>query len=159
MQEKTKTEILSENLIKAFVQFKRLRMNENNPKYKAKLSHCLKHSEVMLLFDLKELEKKFSEGVSVSTISQSLGVKPPSSTPVITNLEKKHLIERTMDSNDRRIIRVKLTEEGIQFIETNKQLLITKITGLVEYLGEEKSETLASLINETFSYFNNKDRK
>lgn len=158
MHEKTKTELLSENLIKAFIQFKRLRMNENNPKYKTDVSPCLKHSEIMLLYNLMEQEKNYPDGVSVSTISQSLCVKPPSITPVITSLEKKHMIERTMDSNDRRIIRVKLTQEGSQFIEANKQHMVSHITELVEYLGEEKSETLANLINEVFSYIINKEQ-
>lgn len=153
MQGKSETEFISINLIRAFIQFKRLRMNDNsfNPNH---THQCLKQSEMMLLHELSHLEKEYPDGVSVSNLSQSLCVKPPSITPVITSLEQKKMIERTMDTSDRRIIRVKTTDTGSQFVAENKRQMINKINGLVEYLGKDKSETLASLINETFSYFN-----
>ena len=152
MQDKSTTESASINLIKAFIQFKKLKMNENsfNPNH---THHGLKHSEIMLIHELSNLEKVYPEGVSVSSISQSLCVKPPSITPVITSLEQKNLIERTIDTSDRRIVRVKTTDAGNQFVEENKQQMVHMINGLVEYLGNEKSEKLASLLNETFSYF------
>ncbi len=153
MAEKSKSEIISENLIKAFVQFKKLRVNEGNPKYDHEHFHNgLKHSEIMLLFELKAVENDYPDGISVSDISSSMCVKPPSITPIISSLEQKNMVERTMDSNDRRIIRVKLKETGNKFIEENKQHMVSRIKGLVEYLGDEKSTNLANLINEAFSY-------
>lgn len=158
MQEYSETEIISENLIKAFMKFKKLRVNEMslNPNH---THNGLKHSEIMILHELVKLEKNSPEGVSVSNISQSLCVKPPSITPVITSLEQKNMIERTMDISDRRIIRVNITEKGSQFVAENKQHLIEKVNGLVDYLGKEKSETLANLIDETFTYLIMKQNK
>ena len=62
------------------------------------------------------------------------------------------MLERKMDANDRRIIRIKLKKDGNKFIEEKKRHLILHIKGLVEYLGEEKCTTLASLINESFQF-------
>jgi DNA-binding MarR family transcriptional regulator len=153
MSEKSKTEIISENLIKAFVQFKKIHVNEINTTFdQDQLQHCLKHSEVMLLFELKEIENDYPNGVSVSVISDNLRVKSPSITPIITSLEQKNMLERIMDINDRRIIRVKLKEAGNKLIEESKLHMILGIKGLVEYLGDEKSETLANLINESFIF-------
>jgi DNA-binding MarR family transcriptional regulator len=153
MSEKSKTEIISVNLIRAFVQFKRLRVDGNNPRFDRDESvHALKHSEIMLLFELKDVEKDYPNGISVSDISRYLCVKPPSITPIITSLEQKNMIERTMDTNDRRIIRVRMKEAGSKFIEENEQHMVSRIKGLVEYLGEEKSTTLADLINESFLF-------
>lgn len=159
MQEMSEAEIISESLIKAFIQFKKLRMNESSMNQESKHScHDLKHSEMMILYELKEVQKQYPEGISVSSISQLLCVKPPTITPVITSLEQKGMIERSMDSNDRRIIRVKMTEAGNQFIEDKKQQMVTKIKGLVEHLGEEKSTILADLFNEVFFYFINQEQ-
>lgn len=153
MTENFDIEIISKNLIRAFVQFKRLRVDDNSSKFDHEHFHQgLKHSEIMLLFQLKEVENDYPSGISVSDISNFLCVKPPSITPIISSLEQKNMIERTMDVNDRRIIRVKLKDAGTKFIEENKQQMVSRIKGLVEYLGKEKSTTLAQLINEAFSY-------
>lgn len=152
--DKSDTENIAQNLIKAFVQFRRMRVNDP-PQQHDPSPHCMKHSEVMLLFELKEVENQYPDGVSVSDLSRSMRVKPPAITPIITGLEQKKMVERTMDANDRRIIRVKMTEEGNRFIEQSKQHMVTKLKGLVDYLGNEKSVTLAELINEVYAYFIN----
>lgn len=153
MQDKQDTENIAENLIKAFVQFRRMRVNES-PKFNQNPpQNCPKHSEIMLLFELKEVENQYPDGVSVSDLSRSMRVKPPAITPIITGLEQRKMIERSMDAYDRRIIRVKMTEEGNRFIENNKQHMVTQIRGLVDYLGNEKSATLAELLNEVYAYF------
>jgi DNA-binding MarR family transcriptional regulator len=152
MPEKTKTEIISENLVRAFVQFKRLRMNDGDPSSDPLPNNCLKHSEIMLLFELKDVENLYPSGVSVSDVSSLLRVKPPSITPLIGSLEQKGMLERTMDANDRRIIRLRLKEKGNHYIEESKRHMVLRIKGLVEHLGEEKSTALADLINESFLY-------
>lgn len=141
MTEKSRTDMISENLIRAFIQFRRLRVDEGNPE-QSHFNKChrgLKHSEVMLLFELKEVEDRYPDGVSVSDISNCLKVKPPSITPIISSLEQKEMLERSMDPNDRRIIRLRLKEKGNQFVDANRQHMVSRVYGLVEYLGEEKS--------------------
>jgi DNA-binding MarR family transcriptional regulator len=99
-----------------------------------------------------DVEKDYPNGISVSDISSFLCVKPPSITPVIASLEQKNMLERSMDTNDRRIIRIRLKDAGRKFIEENKQQMVSRIKGLVEHLGEEKSTNLADLINESFMF-------
>ena len=154
MQEKSESEMLSENLIMAFVQFKRMMTNRQSLHYNLeKTCHGLKNSEVMLLFRLKRFEENYPDGISVSELSDSMEVRPPSVTAVITVLEQKNLVQRCMDLNDRRKIRIKLTEAGNQFIENNKKHMFFRVKGLVEYLGPERSKMFADLINETDNYF------
>jgi DNA-binding MarR family transcriptional regulator len=153
MPEKSRNEIISEKLIRAFVQFKRLRMDGDDMKFdQDQLHQGLKHSEIMLMFGLKEAENGHPDGISVSDLSSLLRVKPPSITPIIGSLEQRNMLERSMDANDRRIIRVRLKEEGNRLIEENKRHMVLRIKSLVEYLGEEKSTVLADLINEVFSF-------
>ena len=153
MSEKAKFEIASENLIRAFIQFGRIRLQKNSKKFdQDSFPHDLKHSETMMLFELGEIANKYPNGISISELSNYLNVTPPSITQVISGLEKKGMLERTMDTTDRRIIRVKLKDTGINFIEKNRRHMVASIQELVEYLGEEKSSQLASLIDEVYQY-------
>lgn len=145
--EKSNADRIAENLIRAFVQFRRLRTVEQEQKLHS--DSQLKHSEIMLLFELNNVEDDYPEGASVSDISGFLCVKAPSITPTIASLEEKNMIERTMDPNDRRIIRVRLKDEGRKVIEQKKQKMAARLKSLVEYLGEEKSQTLVDLMNES----------
>lgn len=58
-----------------------------------------------------------------------------------------------MDKEDRRAVRVKLTEKGEGTIEKASNVIFDAYNGLVEYLGEEKSNELAELLSQTFTYF------
>ena len=74
MPEKSKTDIISENLIRAFAQFRRFRMIKDDSWVQEE--HCgVKHSEIMLLFELKEMEKDHPDGVSVSDLSSKMCVQ------------------------------------------------------------------------------------
>jgi DNA-binding MarR family transcriptional regulator len=157
MLEKSESELLSKNLILAFVQLKRMLTNRQGAQSGLdKTCHGFKNSEIMLLFRLKHLEENYPEGISVSELSDNMSIKPPSVTSVITVLEKNNMVLRCMDLNDRRKIRIKLTEAGNQFIEDNKKRMFIGVKGLVEHLGPEKSKLLADLINETDDYFSNR---
>lgn len=143
----------SKDLIRAFMQFRRIKMNEGEGFKPHQCGGSLKHSEIMLLFAIKDTEKDYPAGVSVSDLSGHMRVKPPSITPIIGSLEKQQMLERSMDPDDRRIIRIRLKDEGNRVIEAKKRLLLNRIKGLVEHLGVEKSSLLAELINETYRYF------
>lgn len=159
MRYPSENEKLSEALLKIFMQFGRLRMKEVTKDRRKRPHHILKRSEVMLLLSLNYQEDQFPEGISVSDISRTLQVKPPSITSVITSLEQKQMLERIMDTNDRRIVRVKMTEAGRQFIHQRKQCMIQQVEGLVNYLGQEKSAALVGLMEETYQYFKNQKKQ
>lgn len=150
-------EKLSEALIKTFMQFGRLRMEEALKNHMEHRHHRIKRSEMMLLLSLEYKEEEFPDGISVSDISHILRVKPPSITGVMTELEQKEMIERTVDASDRRVVRVKMTDSGRKFINDHKQCMVQQVEGLVNYLGKEKAAALIELMDETYQYF--KDRK
>lgn len=156
---KAETERISEDLIKAFIQFKRLRMQDEHTKLpECKAADELKHSEILLLYVLHNAESENPNGISVSDISNILHVKPPSITPVLTRLEQMDMIKRSMDANDRRIVRIELKDEGRQVIDQTKRRMISSARGLVEHLGKEKSDTLTKLINESVQYISSQSQ-
>lgn len=154
MQEKPESEILSQNLIRALIQLKQVIASRSRAQSVPDCaSRGFKHGEVMFLFRLKGLEQDFPEGISVTQMSERMGVKPPSVTSVVTALEEKGMIARSMDAKDRRIIRIRLTDAGNRFIDENKMHVLIQVKGLVEYLGPEKSKMLAELANDTYTYY------
>ncbi|WP_068620801.1 MarR family winged helix-turn-helix transcriptional regulator [Paenibacillus tuaregi] len=105
-----------------------------------------KPSEMRLLFYIKRGMKNHEEGFSVSELSSALEVTSPTVTQLINSLEAEGLVERRMDSNDRRAVRVKLTQQGMDLTEKAMQAFFGRFIELYEYLGEEQSEQLSELL-------------
>lgn len=140
----------ADRLIRAFVQFRRLRFHgvkaDKGPGEK------LRHSDYLVLFTIHEYEEKHPEGASVTELSALMGVKPPTVTAILGHLEREHLIQREMDLNDRRIVRVRLEENARQFARNARQNFEERIEGLVLHLGQEKARQLADILNDVFIY-------
>lgn len=159
MEDQSEEAKLSEALIRTFMQFGRLRMGEIMKNHTEHWEHSLKRSEMMVMMILNYKEGEFPDGISISDISHILRVKPPSVTAVIADLEQKELIERTTDTSDRRIVRIKMTDAGRLFINRRNHCMVQHVEGLVNYLGKKKSAALVDLMNETYQYFKNQNQE
>lgn len=141
----------SQKLLKSFMQFRKIGWHDKkiagyNP------------SEFKVLATLKQAGNEMDREMKVSDISQILKVTPPTVTQILNILEKDGLVERTMDPEDRRVVKVKLTPAGIEATEIAKKAFTESFTGLIDYLGEEESEKLADLLNKVQHYFNDLSR-
>ena len=58
------------------------------------------------------------DGMTIGTMSQKRGVDAPAATGIITRLEQTGLVERRHDREDRRLVKVYLTEEGRDIART-----------------------------------------
>ncbi len=74
-------------------------------------------------------------------ISRELGTSTARITAVLGSLEKKGLLERSMDSRDRRKILVALTQAGWKQAEALETEMLQTTRSLIEYMGEEDTET------------------
>lgn len=136
----------AKKLLKAFAQFKKLNWNE-------KLVDGYKPSEIKMLLGLKHGCQLKDEGMMVSEISHYLRVTSPTVTQLANGLEANQLIERIFDSTDRRIVRIKLTEKGLDIVNKAEDAFYSSLNGLIDYLGEEESDLLAELLLKVFTYF------
>jgi len=109
-------------------------------------------SEMMVLWHVMSTTQPGC-GIKVSDISNHLNVAPPTVTQQINNLEANGYVQRSMDKEDRRAVRVTLTAKGEQALKEAHDALMASLTGLVEYLGEEDSEKLADLMSRVSTYF------
>lgn len=145
MKEKTSL-TLTRELFQLMKQFPR-------PKLKQSSVDGLTRSEyellVMLVMSLDGEKKAFT----VTEISGLLQITPAGVTHLINPLEKAGYIERLHDQNDRRIVRIGLTDKGAQVAETLISEVRENLIGLVNYLGEEDSRTLIRLMSRSIEFF------
>jgi DNA-binding MarR family transcriptional regulator len=112
----------------------------------------LKSSEMGLLFHIKGSCTSEPEGVKVSELSSRMHVTSPSITQIVTNLEERGLVTRMMDRDDRRSVKVSLTEKGNEITRKAEEHLMATLTGLVEHLGRDKSLQLIDILGDVFNY-------
>lgn len=137
--------IVTRELMEAFSRLKRFHWNANSVE-------GLKHSEVVVLFCLKHNVAPGAQGLKVSEISSILQVTSPSITQLVKSLEAVGYVERSADPDDRRAVRVKLTDRGEDVVYKAKEDFHANFARLVDYLGIEKSSQLAGLLTEVFAY-------
>lgn len=137
-------------LLRAFMKFKRADWHERSV-----LGY--KPSEIKLLFCLRFGRIEGLEEMKVSEISRRLHVTSPTVTQLINALEANGLVERNIDSTDRRVVQVRLTEQGDEVTRKAKEVFAASFRGLVEFLGEADSEKLVELLTKVFAYYNEKD--
>ncbi len=142
---------LSQSLMqfnKAFMQFNKASLNQHP-------TGC-KMSEIGVLTLISRGAKSGTRTMKVSEISKMLHVTSPSITQVLKGLEANGLIERHVDPADRRTVGIALTEQGERIAQKTHEVFLTSFSGLVDYLGEDQSNELASLLCSAFHYFNEK---
>ncbi|NLG83983.1 MAG: MarR family transcriptional regulator [Firmicutes bacterium] len=142
---------IAQRLMESFIRFTKL----NRPQGPIA---GLTPGEAHVLFCIGRAGGPEAPGIRVSEISDSLKVTSPTITQFIKGLEERGFVERTADKEDRRAVRIKLTEKGAQAIEEAHKALLASFEGLVTHLGEEKSNLLAELMVEVVSYLREKKK-
>ena len=77
------------------------------------------------------------EGISASELAENLDVSLPRITSVLNSLETKKMIEKRIDSKDKRKTIIYITNKGKKIVLSKKQEAIEKIMKVVEKLDEE----------------------
>jgi DNA-binding MarR family transcriptional regulator len=136
----------AQELMEAFSRFSRLHWHQNP-------GVGLRPREIMVLHWIRRMTGAEAAGITVSELSGILGVTSPTVTQLLNGLEADGFVARTTDENDRRAVRIKLTDKGESAISKALDGLFASFAGLVEYLGEEDSHQLAGLLSRVFTYF------
>lgn len=81
---------------------------------------------------LMRLRKAPEQSIAMAELADSMGVSPRNVTGLVDNLERDGLVERVPDHHDRRSVLARMTEKGMQKVESvwhdglNVQLLLTQ---------------------------------
>lgn len=119
----------------------------------------LNHSEVMVLFCIKKALSFGKDGVKVSEISKHMRVATPTTTQAVNKLAAGGFVQKGVDKEDGRVVRISLTGKGEEIVRKAKQHFDNMLDGLVEYLGEEKTAAFIELLNEANSYLSENLKK
>ena len=131
-------------------------MNDN----KKKLNEALLR---ILQLDITNVLKQFLEGevgllflllrsqrsLSPSEIAKNLNISKGRVAALINSLCDKEYIEVTISQEDRRSFNVSLTKEGYAYLKEKINYADLYFDKMLEKLGEEKSNTLIDILNET----------
>lgn len=105
-------------------------------KYIGELSSNISQGESGVLLYLLNAKSN----VSQSELSENLGVTMPRIVAVINTLQKKELIEKTLDSNDKRKSIISITNKGKDNIIKKKKDAIKFIENVIKELDELEIE-------------------
>lgn len=155
-------EELVRQFLRALVRFQRLMMEENRRPMRLPEERgdgCppnrVKHGEMMILFAVQEAGGG-AAGVTVGDLSRLMRVKPPSITAPLNTLEQKGVVRREQDREDRRVVRIYVTDKGNALVMRLKEAFHARMRGLLDYMGAEKAAQMLSLMEEMYQYFKSK---
>ncbi len=118
--------------------------------FNLKTKSKLKHAEMGFLFLLQSLNN--GNPVTPSDIVKKLNVTFAAVTHHINSLHKHGYILRKESKNDRRVTLISLSKEGKELIKSIRKEKRENILKLIEFLGEEDTEKLISIMAKLNDY-------
>ena len=88
------------------------------------------------------------EGTPSTKLGPKMGMESRSLTRTLKSMESMGLIERRADENDRRMVRVFLTDEGARVRDISKHRVLTLNGFIRQEWGNEKAEQFIGLLQE-----------
>jgi DNA-binding MarR family transcriptional regulator len=89
--------------------------------------------------------------VNMTEIAEYINAPLNTATGVVARLEKKLMVERLRDSEDRRIVNILLTEKAEAFINEEKKLIEHYFTEVYQALTDEEKTAAISIVNKVIS--------
>lgn len=99
-------------------------------------------SHVKVIFHLMN-----SESLSVSQIAQKLNISKPNMTPIIDKLIHDGYVNRFEDPNDRRVLRIKVTEKSKILFREQRHIVKSKLQEKISHLSSDDLDALNTSIN------------
>lgn len=100
-------------------------------------------------FNILRILRGAKESITVNTVKQRMVEKSPNTTRLMDKLIDKGLIERERCSDDRRVVYVKISEEGLRLLERiDKEMEVSGNSVLVmKNLTDEEACLLSDLLD------------
>jgi len=94
------------------------------------------------LRQLKVCMSLYRHSRAMSDIGRELGLSPSAVTQVSDRLERRGLIERVPQDEDRRVRKLRLTRKGQQIVRAREEKQLRQIAAALERLSESETERL-----------------
>lgn len=92
--------------------------------------------------------------ISLNALRKIMNIAPSTMTATLSNLESQKFIERYIDKEDRRNILIKITKLGYERINFIHSIVIDKVNGYINYLGQDDLKKQINIIEKTINYIN-----
>ncbi|HEX7586508.1 MAG TPA: MarR family transcriptional regulator [Patescibacteria group bacterium] len=79
-------------------------------------------------------------------VADYLCVTPPSATALINNLVEQNLVERVADKEDRRIVRLDITQHGKKELKDGIDELAGRMKKILSFLDDKEKENLIKIL-------------
>ena len=90
-------------------------------------------------------------GLSCRDITDRMVTRDPDLTRLLDRLETRHLVSRSRDGEDRRVVTTRITQAGLALLEELEGPLAAEQQRLLGHLGEQRLRSLADLLDEARS--------
>lgn len=105
----------------------------------------------MMMLKLIEARSTRAEGVTISALSDHLEISRSAVSQMINALEDKGYVLRQTTKSDRRLVYVKLTENGRQCLERQLRIFLEGIAQVFDKMGERDTEELLRLMQKLYA--------
>lgn len=95
---------------------------------------------------------KENSGVNMSEIASFLQIELPSATSLVSKLVDRGLVQRLPDKEDRRVVKIELTETGTRLLSQTAELRSNKIKQLLTYLSDKQKHDLVTIMRTIKEY-------
>lgn len=97
-------------------------------------------------YNMLRILRGAGEGLTCREIGDRMITRDPDITRLLDRLERRGLITRNRDSNDRRLVLTRITGEGMELLEGLDQPVRDLHRKLLGHLGAQRLQTLAQLL-------------
>ncbi|MEI6627677.1 MAG: MarR family transcriptional regulator, partial [bacterium] len=132
-------------LVNLLVSTKRMLRERANPGEKIDPISFMQLETLRLIDNKKE--------VTMARISDYFGIKAPSATSLINNLEKKGEVVRVNDKNDRRKVILKVTAKGKKYMALKMKKISRRAEEIFQQLNDEEVNSLMNILNKINNFY------
>jgi DNA-binding MarR family transcriptional regulator len=82
----------------------------------------------------------------ITDLAASEGVAQPSMTALVSSLERSGLVRRCADANDKRVVLVALSSDGLDYVRARQRAIVEVFAGLIDQLPAAHTDALVAAI-------------
>lgn len=98
------------------------------------IEHDFSQAEGYVLISIKK------EGIPVTKIAPLMGIEPTSLSRLLKTMEEKGLVYRRKDQKDRRVVKLFLTEKGLELKKVSRHMVLNYNKTIYDQVGNEEME-------------------
>jgi len=88
----------------------------------------------------------FGGPITLGALAQAEQVRPPTITRLVASLEKDGLVKRTVDAEDRRVVRLEATARGTKLLREGRERRVASLAAALEELPPAERDRLVAAV-------------